>query len=253
MAFVVEFETGELPPAVVNSIAAATTVGGATVLDWTQRQGDQFHRAFMDQIALSLENGESTREATTRIIGGTIRGQEVPGVMRTTRRKAEALVRTSIAKVVNSAAMQSFQEMGDVIKAVQQISTLDNRTSDICVAYSGLTWDVNTLEPIDHELQFNNGPPRHFNCRSRLVPVLKSFDELGIDATEVPLADRASMDGSVPGDITMDQFLRNKGKTFQDQLLGPARARLWREGRITLTQLVDFRGNPLTLDQLEAL
>jgi hypothetical protein len=236
MAFVVEFETGELPPEVTSSIAAQVTLAGASTLDWTRRQGDQFHKAFMDQIAMSLENGESTQEATTRIIGGRIRGEQVPGIMKTTRRKAEALVRTNIAKVVNKAALQSFQDMGD-----------------ICIAYSGLTWDVETLEPIGHNLQFNSGPPRHFNCRSRLVPVLKSFDELGIEATEVPLADRASMDGLVPGDITFDQFLRNKGKTFQNDLLGPGRAKLWREGRITLTQLVDFRGNPLTLDQLEKL
>jgi len=227
-------------------------VGGATISTWTRRQSKDLQDAVMDQVRLSLEAGESTQEATTRITGGRIRGVDVPGVMKTSRRKAETLVRTSIAEVVNAAALQSFQDM-DVVKAVQQISTLDNKTSDVCIAYSGLSWDSDTLEPIGHTLQFNGGPPRHFNCRSRLVPVLKSFEELGIDATEVPLATRSSMDGEVPGDITFDGFLRSKTKSFQDDLLGPARARLWRSGKITLTQLVDFRGNPLTLDQLEAL
>lgn len=253
MADIVEFETEALPAAVTTTIATGVILNGATISTWTRRQAKTTQDLFMDQVRLSLEAGESTQQATTRIIGGTVDGVAVPGIMDTTRRKAETLVRTSIAEVVNSAALQSFQEMNDVVKQVQQISTLDSRTSDICIAYSGLVWDVNTLEPIGHDLPFNGGPPRHFNCRSRLVPVMKSFAELGIDATEVPLATRASMDGEVPGDITFDRFLKGKSKTFQDDLLGPGRARLWRNGDITLTQLVDFRGNPLTLDQLEAL
>lgn len=250
---IVEFETEALPAAVTSSIATGVILNGATISQWTRRQAKDTQDAFMDQIRLSLEAGESTAQATTRITGGKINGVEVPGIMGTSRRKAETLVRTSIAEVVNQSALQSFQEMNDVIKAVQQISTLDSRTSDICIAYSGLVWDVDTLAPIDHTLPFNGGPPRHFNCRSRLVPVMKSFEELGIDAVDVPLATRASMDGAIPGDITFDRFLKGKSKTFQDELLGPGRARLWRNGDITLTQLVDFRGNPLTLDQLEAL
>lgn len=207
----------------------------------------------MDEIRTSLENGESIQRATTRIVGGTIDGVAVPGVMKTARHRAEAIVRTAINEIVTQTRLGTLQEMDDVVKAVQQISTLDNRTSDICIAYSGKVWDAETLKPIGHELPWNGGPPRHFNCRSSIVPVLKSFEELGIDATEVPLATRASMDGEVPGDITFDQWLRSKGKAFQDEILGPRRAELWRTGKITLTQLVDMRGNPLDLDQLEEL
>lgn len=252
MADVIEFNTDALPAEVTNALATGVAVGGATILTWTRRQSKDLQDRVMDEVRKSLEAGESTAEATTRIVGGKVGGVVVPGIMQTTRRQAETLVRTSIAEVVNAAALQSFQDM-DIVKQVQQISTLDSRTSDICIAYSGLVWDANTLEPVDHTLPFNGGPPRHFNCRSRLVPVLMSFAELGIDATELPITTRASMDGQVPGDITFDKFLKGKSKTFQNELLGPGRARLWRSGKITLTQLVDFRGNPLTLDQLEAL
>ena len=251
---VIKFEAEKLPKVITNSIANGIVIEGGPLLEWTRRNSRQLQASVMDQVRLSLEAGESAAQATTRIVGGTVSGVAVPGVMKTSRRNAEALVRTAIAEVVNKAALQTFQDMNDVVKWVQQISTLDSRTSDICIAYSGQVWDVDTLEPIaPSTLQFNSGPPRHFNCRSRLVPVMKSFEELGIDATEVPLATRASMDGEVPGDITFDAFLKGKTKTFQDDLLGPGRARLWRKGDITLTQLVDFRGNPLTLDQLEAL
>lgn len=253
MAVIVEFETEALPASQTNVIANALVVEGAPLAQWWQRQGRQYQNAVMDQVRMSLEAGESTQQATTRIVGGTVDGVRVDGVMRTTRNKAETLVRTAINEVVTQTRLNTFQDMDDVVKAIQQISTLDGRTSDICIAYSGLIWDNRTLRPIGHGLPYNSGPPRHFNCRSSIVPVLRSFAELGIDATDIPLATRASMDGAVPGDITMDQFIRSKSKTFQDNMLGPARARLWRNGKITLTQLVDMRGNPLTLDQLEAL
>jgi SPP1 gp7 family putative phage head morphogenesis protein len=236
-----------------NALADGVIIEGAAMSLWWSRQSRQLHQNVMDQVRMSLENGESTSQATTRIVGGTVDGVTVPGVLRTARHKAEAIVRTAISEVVNKVRLNTLQDMNDVIKAIQQISTLDNRTSDICIAYSGKVWDIDTLEPLGHELPFNTGPPRHFNCRSSLVPVLRSFEELGIDATEVPLATRASMDGEVPGDITFDTWLRGKSKTFQDDLLGPARARLWRSGSITLTQLVDMRGNPMTLAQLEQL
>ena len=202
-----------------------------------------------------MNNGESLTQAITRVTGGTIDGVTVPGIMKTTKAKAGALVSTSMSAVTNEAALKSFQANNDVIKAVTQLSTLDNRTSDICIAYSGQTWDINTLQPLSQfgsTLPYNGGPPRHFNCRSRLRPVTKSFKELGLDRAEVPPGTRASMDGQVPADITFDQFLKSKSQTFQDDLLGPARARLWRNGDINLTQLVDMRGNPMSLTQLEA-
>lgn len=59
------------------------------------------------------------------------------------------------------------------------------------------------------------------------------------------------MNGQVPADISFGGWLAKKPKTFQDKLLCPARARLWRSGKITLVQLVDMRGNPMTLAQLE--
>lgn len=249
---IVEFETEELPAEQTNILAGNVVIQGAPLLTWWQRQSRQLTDRIMDQLRISMENGESTQQATTRIVGGTVAGVRQPGVMRTARHQAEAIVRTAMNEIVTQTRLGTLQEMDDVVKGLQQISTLDNRTSDICIAYSGKVWDVNTFEPIGHNLPWNGGTPRHFNCRSSIVPVLKSFEELGIDAVEVPQAARASMDGEVPAEITFDQWLRTKSKTFQDDLLGPGKAKLWREGKINLTQLVDMRGNPLTLEQLEA-
>ena len=250
----IRFNGNTLDPETIRRLVAETLVEGAAPSAWFRRQSSEFRERFMDTIRTSMSNGESLQQAITRIVGGTVDGVLVPGILKTTKSKAGALVATGINAVSNRAALATFQDNTDVIKWVTQVSTLDNRTSDICIAYSGKTWDVMSLEPVDvgdGTLPFNGGPPRHFNCRSRLRPVTKSFRDLGLDIDEIPPGTRASIDGQVPADITFDQWLRGKGKTFQNDLLGPKRANLWRNGDITLTQLVDMRGSPLTLEQLE--
>ena len=83
------------------------------------------------------------------------------------------------------------------------------------------------------------------------VPVLKSWQELGLgDMPQIPVGTRASMDGYVPADITMESWLAGKSQAMQDAMLGKGRAELWRSGKITLTDLVDQRGRPLSLHDL---
>jgi hypothetical protein len=240
-------------PSQLQAAHETVLIEGADVSAWYRDQGDALRRSFMREIRTSLANGENLAQAATRITGGTVDGVTVPGIMNTTKRRASALASTAIQEVQKNAALATYQANSDVIKWVTQVSTLDNRTSDICIAYSGQTWDVETLQPVPPStLPFNTGPPRHWNCRSTLRPVTRSFRELGVDRDEIPAGTRASMDGQIPADISFKDWLAKKPVAFQDKLLGKKRAQLWRDGKITLTQLVDFRGNPLTIEQLEA-
>ena len=249
----VKFKGTKLDPATIKALVSGTLVNGSKPSVWWARQSQAFRDQFMDTMRTSMRNGESLAQAATRVFGGTVDGVVTPGIMKGTKAQASALAATSISAVTNEAALASFKANADVIKAFAQLSTLDNKTSDICIAYSGQMWDIDTLQPIPPSyLPFNGGPPRHFNCRSRLRPVTKSFRELGLDVDEIPASTRASMDGQIPADITFNQFLKGKPPSFADDLLGPKRAQLWRDGEINLTQLVDMRGNPMTLAQLEA-
>lgn len=255
MAKEIKFQGTELDANTQRAIATNVLIEGQRPLLWWRRQANDLHNKFMREIRTSLENGESTAQAAVRLTGGTVNGVEVSGILKTTKNNANTLARTALNKITNEARIQSFEANADVVKAMKQISTLDNKTSNICIAYDGQVW-ANTpgKEPIPPStLPFNGGPPRHFNCRSTLVPVLKSWEELGIDAKELSASTRASMDGQVPEDTTFDDFLKKKGTTFQNKILGVTKAKLWRDGKITLRQLVDFRGNPLTDEQLLAL
>lgn len=250
----IEFEDSGLDQRTINVLESQHLVAGAPADEWWERQASATQEKFMDTVRTSMTNGESISQAATRIVGGTVDGVRVDGFMEVSKAQANALAATSMNAVTNQARLDTFREMDDVVKAVQQISTLDNRTTDICIAYSGGVWDIETLEPLNEDTPpFNGGPPRHFGCRSTLAPVTMSFKELGLKGSDLPAGTRASMDGQVPGDITFDAWLDGKGEPFQDRLLGRERAALWRDGKITLRDLLDFRGNPMTLDQLDVL
>lgn len=250
---VIEVRPNDLPQTLLDSIAGQGTIEGARVLQWWQRQSADLQRSFADAVRTSVKNGETLAQGATRVVGGTINGVEVPGVMATTMARAATLVATSVNHATNQARLATYQRNTDVVKQIQQISTLDNRTSETCIAYAGKIWDAETLEPVGHNLPFNGGPPRHFNCRSTLVPVTKSFEELGVNADEIGASDRASMDGTVPADVTFDSWLNDQSDVFQNDLLGSAKAEMWRQDEITLTQLVDFKGDPMSVAQLEAM
>ena len=52
---------------------------------------------------------------------------------------------------------------------------------------------------------------------------------------------------------SLSTWLRRRGPAFQDEVLGPTRARLYREGKLSPRQLIDSTtGKPLTLEELGA-
>ena len=229
--------------AAIQASVTSTVVEGAVVSEWWRAQQAVFTTRVVRSVREGLNQG-----LTTKDISQNLRRNVFPG----SRAMINTLIQTSAIAVAMAARQKMFEENEDVISGKQQVSTLDGKTSEICISYSGMAWKLDNT-PIDSALPFNGGPPRHWNCRSSLIPVLRSFEELGLPKIDFPEGTRASIDGQVPADISFHDFLLGKTKTFQDGLLGPAKARLWRSGKITLRQLVDMRGNPLTVAELQAL
>lgn len=216
-------------------------IQGAPSSEWWSRQAGDTAFKFSNVVRQGIVQGKTNGEII----------KEVRGVVDVSRANAAALVQTSVQTVANASLVETFKQNADVIQGMMQLSTLDSHTTDICMAYSGAEWDLDE-EPInDTTLPFNGGPPRHWNCRSVLVPITKSFSELGLDAKEMKATERASTDGPVPANTSFNSFLERKGKAFQDEMLGKGRAELWRKGTITLPQLLDQKGNPLSLAELK--
>jgi len=56
--------------------------------------------------------------------------------------------------------------------------------------------------------------------------------------------------GSVPAEMTYDEWLRKQPKRFQDEVLGPARAEKFREG-VPMDKFIDRDGRLLSIDELD--
>ena len=223
-------------------------IQGAPSSEWWSRQNQDTAFRFANAVRQGVAAGETTDQIVRRITGG--RGGV--GVMDISARNATALVRTSIQTVANAARRETFQKNADIINGIQQLSTLDGRTTEICIAYSGAEWDLN-YEPINGTtLPYNNGVPRHWNCRSVETAITKTFAELGLNLPEPAAGTRASEGGPVPVGTTFEQWLERRTVAQQDEQLGPGRAQLWRDGKITLNQLLDLSGNPMSLRELHA-
>ena len=69
-----------------------------------------------------------------------------------------------------------------------------------------------------------------------MVPVLKSWRALGIDADDVPDTVRASMDGTVPARMTFEDFFDDQDEEFKKAVLGPSRYELYKQGDLEFSQ-----------------
>ena len=229
---------------VVNNLVKNTLVEGAPSAQWWGRQSETLKMDFMREMRMGILQGENLSDLTRRIRGRQEHGyadgllppakDEFGKITRqaSTRatRAAEGLALTSVQQVMADSRMEAYRQNGDLIKGVQQLSTLDGRTSLVCRTYDHAAWDLEgTPLPGSPDLLFNGGPPRHWRCRSVLVPVIKSWEELGAKGVkEFPPGTRSSMDGQVADTMDYSTWLKSKPEAFQREVLGKGRYELWR-------------------------
>ena len=222
----------------INKIANASLMEGATIKNWfgSLEQSLQFDVA--REVRQSIVQGKTNKEVTDAL----------KAILNTSSRNANTLALTGIATVTNQVRQQTIKENEDIFKGQKTVVTFDGRTSDVCISYSNSSWDME-----GNILTGNKAfriPGYHMRCRTILLPIIKSFRELGIDIDEMKGATKASMDGQIPKDMNFDEWLKTKPKSFVESTLGKGRAELFLDGKINLSQLTDLRGNPLTISEL---
>ena len=272
----VDIASVKFTPELINSIVSDTLIEGAPSKEWWTRQADNSIKRFSDEMRTGVGLGEDINTLSRRV-RGTATGKRKTvtlksgkkkivsefkgGFMDVDRRQADALVRTSVQAISNEARLQSFQQNDDIIRGLQALVTLDNRTSTICIARSGAEWDLKTGDPVKGTSESFPGPtPWHWQCRSTLIPILYDFDEMegrvGANKKKrlntLPQSTQASMDGQVAGDLTYEQWLGTKAESTQKEVLGPAKWELWQKDKLSFTELINQDGRPLTVAELEA-
>ena len=216
-------------PNLLKALVDGTLINGAPSADWWARQSVDLQNAFNDQMRQGIMRGEGVAPLVAR----------VKPLLETSTRNAEALVRTSAMAVNNAAQLATYKENADVLQSLQWCATLDPRTCLSCGAQDGEQWAPSETEHIT--------PPLHWNCRCVVVPISRLWEELGIDP---PPGTRASWEGPVDKNTTWESWLKGLPAADQKEILGPARQKLWDAGKLSVSDLVDQRGNALNLDEL---
>lgn len=187
-----------------------------------------------------------TIDDVVRNLFGTRALNYTDGLIDGSRREIRTQVRTVLNHVSSTARELTYKVNDDLIKGVQWVSTLDSRTTLLCMNLDG------KIDLDDGSVRELNGlrPPAHYNCRSTTVPVIKSLKELGISDKEFSLSTRASMNGQVPEEMNYREWFSKQPASFQRRVLGPKRYELYKEGGFTLDKFID-NGKALTLKQLK--
>lgn len=228
-------------------------IQGATIAAWRLRARQSMKFRITAAIRQGVANGETAREVIARIVGTQgLRNVQIvrpgdavlptaagvpsafsAGVIPRIVRDNDALIYTTLQSVLMDAKLSAYRRNRAKLRGIQQISILDGNTTKICIAYSNATWTVDLKPLAPNKLPFNGGVPRHFGCRSTIVEIAKGNKSVQTQS--------------------FAEWLRTQPGEFQTSILGPGRAQMWRDGKITLAQLVSGDGAPLTLPELRAL
>lgn len=223
-----------------KSIVDTDPFQGDTLAGWASGQARTTRDRVRRQIQLGMTQGETLDQLIRRVRGRSIgSGRYAGGVMATTTREAESVVRTATNEIANRAHLETFQREDDVTDEYRYVATLDTRTSDICIGLDGQSFRYDDPQA--------KRPPQHFQCRSTIVPIIK-WAELGMEEPD-PLT-RSSMDGPVSGSLNYEDWLRSQPAGIQDEVLGPSRGRLFRQGKVGLKDLVRSDGSTITVAEL---
>lgn len=243
----------------LSILASDTLIEGAPSAEWWAKQASDVSSRFANEMRIGMAQGETIDDLIGRVRGKRAWGDRpaFTGIMDIARRNAEALVRSSIITVSNAAHLTLYDNNTDVVRGLQWVATLDSRTTPICRALDGKSWDMQK-KPIGHDLKFP-GVTAHWGCRSTQIPLLKDWNDLISDPkvaaalTAFDKGTRASIGGQLPDSTSYESWLQSRSTAEQIDILGKGRYELWQAGKIGVTDMVDQRGNPRTLKQLKGL
>ena len=222
-----------------ETLAGDAIIQGAVQAAWWDRQSLDTAFKFQTAVRQGLVAAETNQQIIRRVLD----------VTDMTRRNAATLVHTSVQTVANDAREKVFEDNADILSGKEWVAALDRRTCPVCGALDNKQWQVNG-QPIGHSKAYAK-PPIHWRCRCSMVPITKTFQELGINARELSTT-RASMDGQV-ADTSFENWLQRKESSipgFADKTLGKGRAELWRSGKITMDQMIEG-AKPMSLTALK--
>lgn len=264
----------------LRAIVSARPFQGRLLKDWFATLEANDRTRLTRELQLGMVQGEPIDDIVRRVVG-TRKNNYADGVLAITRRDATTVVRTAVNHVSNVAREYVHEANSDVITARVWSSTLDGRTSDICIARDGRGTPTPGnelpagLQPLDPP---GARPPAHMNCRSVMIAYIDGVGLIGKRPYVTDTRTRAKREvdfrkmakeqgrpiqdirrewadrtvGRVPASTTYQDFLSRQSASFQDEVLGRTKGKLFRDGGLSVDKYVDRTGRSLTLKELAA-
>jgi SPP1 gp7 family putative phage head morphogenesis protein len=227
----------------IERLANSHLIEGSKSSTWWKGQENRYSTIFNQQMKLGLAQNETIGQLTTRF------RQNVANI---SSQKAKSLVRTSVIEFSNTAKMETYRANDDVVAGIQWLSTLDNRTTVICIGLDGLIWDLD-LKPIGHSEEYP-GNTAHWGCRSTQLSVLKDFDKIENNKLKGEIekaGTKKEFTGKVTPHKSFETWLKEQPAKQQNEILGTFKAQQWRKGKIKkLRDLTNQKSRPLTIKEL---
>ena len=198
----------------VRNITAATASGGP--LDRVLASfgdAEALQNRVRAELAAGIAAGRNPRVTAQRIRQASAN---------LTLARAETIARTETLRAYRTAQQQAY-ERSDVVGGWVWLSAKTARTCAACWAMTG-SWHP-TSEPL----------AGHVNCRCRMVPRTKSWEDLGV--TGLPDTNPTVEPGA-------DAFAKLSAEE-QLAILGPAKWKLWHDGDAALSDMVTATSSPV--------
>lgn len=207
--------------------------------EWFAELGTDTQEELYQTFRVAMSEGKSIPKIAADLLERNYAAFTTGGVNKAIN-NAKAVARTAANLVQNRAREAVYQQNEDVVAGVEYVATLDDRTTLICMNLHGNVYPVGRGER----------PPQHVQCRSTTVPVLKSWEEMGIPRDQLTEEQRKNLDGKAAKVQSFDKWIRGQDVETQNKLLGPVRAEMWREGRVRdISGFVDNNGATIPLKE----
>lgn len=218
----VNFSIAAVVPEQVYAAAMAQPMQGRLLKDWAEDLSGSRLRRIKDTIAVGYTQGKTTADIV-REIRGTKALNYADGLLDTSRREVDAVVRTALSHTAQITRTRFTEENDDILGDEMWVSTLDGRTSKECRERDHLLYSKGEHKPVGHSVPWRAGPGRiHWCCRSTSIALLKGQKSLS--------GSRASGGGPVDANLTYADWLKQQPADIQDQVLGKKRGDAYRAG-----------------------
>jgi SPP1 gp7 family putative phage head morphogenesis protein len=218
-----------------ETLARAMTAlifSGAPLESHWNREAQNVAFRIGSEVRIGWSAGDDVRTMQQRVIGVGKRGAERGGVMQGAREGGRRVVDSTVQKAAHVGRSATYRANG--ANAIRWQAVLDARTCPDCGMRAGKLYTLDG-EPIGHSVPMVQEPPLHFFCRCMLVP---ERHPKGTPA-----------DSGAKGD-SFENYLASLSAAEQAEILGAGRAELYREGKITLQDLIGQTGMVLPLRAL---